>query len=513
MTSPPLFSRRMQVLLLGLALAIGAVLRFSGLHEGIPFSPGVDEPEILERAVRMMKTGDFHPHFFDYPGLYIYIQFLTATARFLVGSMQGLWANLDAASLADFYGWGRAVTAAFGTATILLVYRAGSRISPLAGLLAAALFAVQSMHVRESRFVLTDVPMTFFITLTWVLALRAYEQPTLRAFAWAGVAAGLAAATKYNGGVAIMLPMIVLLAGAGDWRWRLRALALVLAGAALAFLFGAPYTVLALPEFLNAFAYLSHMYAEGIWPPEPAWTIYLKHLRNNFSIPGLLAAAAGIVLMGRSLWRALRASASLAWTSAVLFVLMYFWMIASQRLTYGRYVIPLLPFLSVLAGGALAWVIEALRVRLPQPRLAASAGALLLVTVAWVPVANALTSLRNIRKVATEELAYHWILANIPARTKVGIETRGVLLNPEQYDVTYLKRLISHDFPHYQAQGFEYLIASSQSFGVALYSTPREADAAEQYVALFARLEPVKTFVPTGDHPGAEWRIYRVPGQ
>ncbi|MCR4373524.1 MAG: phospholipid carrier-dependent glycosyltransferase, partial [Acidobacteria bacterium] len=361
--TPLLQSRRSHLMVLSLLVAIGGALRFTALGQGIPFALGVDEPEIIERSVRMMKSGDFHPHFFDYPGLYIYIQFLVACARFVVGGIGGLWANLNEAAPAEFYLWARAVTATLGTLTILLVYRAGRRISPLAGVLSAAIFAVQSMHVRESHFVLTDVPTTFFVALTWVLALRAHERLTTRAFFWAGIAAGLAAATKYNGGVAILLPLLVLLLSTGNWRWRLRAAAVVILGAAGSFLAGAPYTVLALPEFLNAFAYLSHMYAVGPAPAEPGWVIYLKHLRLNFSVPGLIAAAIGLGLTLRALWRAPRANASVAWAMTASFTLIYFYMIAGQRLTYGRYLLPLLPFLCVLAGGALAWGIEAVHAR------------------------------------------------------------------------------------------------------------------------------------------------------
>ena len=67
------------------------------------------------------------------------------------------------------------------------------------------------MHVRESHFVLTDVPMTFVVTLTLVLSLRAHERARSRAFVPRASRSGLAAATKYNGGVALLLPLLAVL--------------------------------------------------------------------------------------------------------------------------------------------------------------------------------------------------------------------------------------------------------------------------------------------------------------
>ena len=73
---------------LALALLVAAMLRFWALPQGVPFSVGVDEPEVMERAVRMMKSGDFNPHFFDYPTLYMYVQALVAVFRFIFGAMR-----------------------------------------------------------------------------------------------------------------------------------------------------------------------------------------------------------------------------------------------------------------------------------------------------------------------------------------------------------------------------------------------------------------------------------------
>ena len=195
---------------LGLVLALlaAAMLRFWALPQGVPCCPGVDEPEVMERAVRMMKTGDFSPHFFDYPSLYMYVQAAVAVFRFVFGAMRGLWGGLAQAPTEEFYVWGRAVTAILGTATVWVVYRAGMRWGGRTALLAAVMVAVMPLHVRESHYVLTDVPATFLVMLTFLLSLRAHERSTVWSFALAGAAAGLAGATKYNGVLAVLMPLL-----------------------------------------------------------------------------------------------------------------------------------------------------------------------------------------------------------------------------------------------------------------------------------------------------------------
>ena len=92
-----------------LVLAVAAALRFWALGHGIPYALSVDEPEIVERALRMMKTGTLNPHFFDYGQLLIYIQFLVSVVRFIAGSVTGAWDSLAQVTSDSFYLWGRAV--------------------------------------------------------------------------------------------------------------------------------------------------------------------------------------------------------------------------------------------------------------------------------------------------------------------------------------------------------------------------------------------------------------------
>jgi hypothetical protein len=108
-------------LALTVVLIAAAVLRFWAIGRGIPYAVQLDEPEIVERAFNMMRSGSLHPHFFDYPSLSIYLQLAVSIARFLAGAVSGEWSSLGQATGGSFYLWGRAVIAMLGVATVLLV--------------------------------------------------------------------------------------------------------------------------------------------------------------------------------------------------------------------------------------------------------------------------------------------------------------------------------------------------------------------------------------------------------
>ncbi len=336
---------RQSMITLVIILALAALLRFVGIGSGIPFNIGVDEPEIMDRAVRMMKTGDFNPHFFDYPGLYFYAQLGVACLRFLVGATTGQWASLDQVHSADFYLWGRALTALLGTLTVVLVYLAGMRWGTRSAALAAGLMAVMPLHVRESHYVLTDVPATFFVALTLLLTLRAHERERAVDFAWAGAAAGLAAATKYPGALSLLLPMVAVWMTLGTKPSRLVGSLAAVGGFGAAFLAAAPYTLLDLPAFLNGYAHLAGYYSTTA-PSEPAGVTYFKHLSRSMAWPAFLLVLTGL---GLGAVRAIRGPGRVRWTITVVFPIVYFYFLSGQTLVYGRYLLPLLPFVCLLA--------------------------------------------------------------------------------------------------------------------------------------------------------------------
>ncbi len=333
-------------------LAVAAGLRLWNLTAGLPYSVGVDEPQVVDRAVAMMHTGDYHPHFFDYPGLFIHTQLVVAVARFLLGVVAGEYRALDHFTAIEFYPTARFVTACLGVATVWLTARVGARWGRRESLIGALVMAVMPMHVRESHYALTDVPVTFLVTLTLLATLRAHERPTLWRFAQAGAAAGLAAATKYNGGLVVLLPLLAVWPSWTDAVTRVRAYVLVVGTATSAFLLTAPYTVLDLPTFLREFARLHSEYNRSV-PPTPPWLVYAKHLRLNFGWPALVAALAGVALSVVRLVRSRDEGGRLRWLLLLAFPVVYFWMLSGRSLIFGRYLLPLVPMLCVLCG--IAW--------------------------------------------------------------------------------------------------------------------------------------------------------------
>ena len=67
---------------LAVVMAAGFLLRVWNLGSGIPFAVGIDEPAIMTTVVRILKSGNFNPHFFEYPTGYIYVQLGTASRHF-----------------------------------------------------------------------------------------------------------------------------------------------------------------------------------------------------------------------------------------------------------------------------------------------------------------------------------------------------------------------------------------------------------------------------------------------
>ena len=132
----------------------------------------------MSRALAFAK-GDLNPHNFLYPSFYFYALFtwegltaLLAVATRAVASVGAFQREFFLDPTRVFVA-GRLLTALLGAATVVVTGLLGSRVaSRLVGPLAALLLAVAPLHVLNSHYVKHDVPVTFLI----VLAYLAYDR-------------------------------------------------------------------------------------------------------------------------------------------------------------------------------------------------------------------------------------------------------------------------------------------------------------------------------------------------
>jgi 4-amino-4-deoxy-L-arabinose transferase-like glycosyltransferase len=377
--------------------------------------------------------------------------------------------------------------------------------------LAAGLLAVMPMHVRESHFVLTDVPATFFVTLRLLLSLRAHEHPRVRAFAWAGAAAGLAGATKYPGALSIVLPPVAPWMTPGARPSRLAAVLAIAGAAGCAFLLAAPYTVLDLPAFLNGYAHLASYYSAAP-PADPIWSVYLKHLRNGLGLPAYVLLVAGVVLAAV---RSVRGPGRVRWTLALLFPVLYFGFLSRETLVFGRDLMPMIPFACLLVSAAVVSGVSLLR-RFDIPRTVRTAliGGLT-VAALFPPALQAVDWDGMISRTGTVRQAYAWILQNVPKGSKVAIETRELLLPADSYRTMNVPQLVLDNrspggYDAFVEQGFEYIVASSRSYGRALQQRQTATAQYDAYMRLFEESHELVRFSPDATHPGPEIRIFAL---
>jgi len=482
-----------------------AALRLWHIGAGIPYAVGPDEPQVMNRVVHMMKTGDFNPHFFDWPTLTFYLNLAVSCLTFLAGAMRGAWSHLDQVSAADLFLAGRQFTALAGAATVAVTFVAGRRWGSPVALIAAGLMAVIPGHVRESHFVLTDVPTALLTTLALWLALRAHERQTWAAFVWAGLSVGLAASSKYNGAIAIVMPLVVVFGSRGGVALMMQRTVVVLGSMAVGFFAGTPYAVLDLPAFLNDYARLAASFARERGG-DPGWWIYTKHLSSNLAWPAFVAALAGLVLAGR---QAVTGPERVRAWMIVAFAAVYFTVMARSYQIYGRYMLPLYPVLCICAGiGVMALVRLLPRLRLPAVSRLVASGAIIAVVLV-MPVVHGIGFSRSLGQQSTVDLAYRWIRANVAPGAKVIVEA-GAMHLPPQYPSEHVRMLTMRSLGEYQRDGARYLVAASADFQATLVDPNANPEAFASYRDLLGGAAEVAAFDPSDKVSGPRLRIFQI---
>lgn len=408
-------------LLLMAILGAAAVARFWGLTFGLPHPAARPDEEAVSAMAGGYYLGYFEQTDFTYPPLFILA--VAATLWFVFRALPAKLPRLNIRlGLADPSTSAqrivaRVLSAAAGVVSVWLLFRIGARLfGRPAAFVAAAFLALAFLHVRDSHFGVTDVPMTCMVLVGFLAIVKLSESGSRRDLVGAGILTGLAVATKYNAALLVLPAGFAILSDPLQRPIRERLVRLVGFGAMMlaAFLIVCPFSVLSHEKFLADLADVSRHLAGGHGPDlGRGWTYHLTTtLRYGLGMPLLAAGILGLPLM---LWREGRRGVLVA-----LFPVAYYALIGSGRTVFARYILPAVPFLCLTAGYLVATTAAAVTNYLQRPAWRIPLTTVITAAVLLPSLLSVIAFDRLIAREDSRVLARRWIEARFAPGTTIG---------------------------------------------------------------------------------------------
>jgi 4-amino-4-deoxy-L-arabinose transferase-like glycosyltransferase len=253
-------------------IVLALVLRLGGISHGFPFIFHPDESTVVRSALAIRF--DTNPGHFDWPHLYIYLNYLVYMVFAFVRDLLVTYNLKDVAAgflpaIWDegiiFYLITRIMTALFGAFTLIPVYLAGKKLfNEKVGLLSAFGYATFQSQVWYSHYTMPDTAMVFFLSWGIYYCAKILTEKDFANYVLAGFFFGLSASTKYNGGMGVLLvplahllgPLYAKLSESAEKRCFgvFNTFALLFSSAlftVLGFVIGTPYSVLDYKNFIR----------------------------------------------------------------------------------------------------------------------------------------------------------------------------------------------------------------------------------------------------------------------
>jgi len=404
-------------------LFFALIVRYYHTKIGLPYLYYWDEPQTASTALHIMKSGDLNPHFFAYGSMMIYANLLvdilhyfslmghSHTAESFLTNINDIQINTDTGwrwtiSHPSFYHWNRVLSALMGVGTVFVTFLIGRlAFNRWIGLIAAAFLAILPFHVIRSAWVSTDSPVTFFVLLVVLFSLLFIKSHKLSYFILSLVFAGVAIATKYNSGLAVLIPFISLLwlyfkskESVKSYMWFL-----VPTIPIAVFLMIMPYAIIDLPTFLRHvggeirhYKVLGQGYGHTSSPGLEHLKFQLLQFYSNIGFFNGVMIGLGIAgILFRPLF-----------IFTLMMPLLYISYMIGTKVNYHRNFVQVYPFLALLfASGfyVLYSIIEKVRIRLEwQKAWIAPLAVAIVVLLFLVPQASSTYALAKMEKKARD---------------------------------------------------------------------------------------------------------------
>ncbi len=520
----------------GSIVLAGVALRLWNVTWGLP---GFGEEGIPLRTSYEMWNGanggfDFSPSTFVYPAFTFYLQFLIQTVHYLIGSLVGSYHGAESfrqvwtSDPTSFVIIGRITSILFDAGSILLAYSIGKRhLSAAAGIVAAAFVAVNPLHIQEAHWINVDTPLTFFVLLTLYFTYRLAFERDRKWYIAAGIGIGLATATKYNGGLLILLLLTGHLLSAKSLREAIfslksRSLLVALALIGLVFAVSNPYILLRFGDFVRSFSAVeTHMAMGHLGLDKNTSTVsyyFLDSLPRSIGWPLVILCIISITVL-----LVKRERKSLLLLS---FPFYYLCTVGSWAMRADRYIFPVVPILLIISAVGL-WQIsdelfKGIREKTSgsnqtpkiQPHIVAGILAALLIVV---PASSTLKYQHQLALPETQVVTTQWIKQHLPPKSAIATGPFGIDLENEDYrvlEIPFNAGGTEKTFGFYDTRWYEdcdLVVTSDYDYGRYLQDPVRFHDILKFYDTLQSKWSLVYSVAPGDSLNGPTFWLYRPP--
>ena len=513
------YSHFLDLLLLA---ALASMLRLWGVGFDLPNLYHRDEAKYVTIPLKILKSGDYNPQFFNYPTFFFYLLSLAYILYFLYMASRGRLGSLDGlilpeqvlpnvvgrATMPSQFLLGRGIVALSGVLTVLLVYWiARKAYGRRAGFLAALLFSFSPTHVRNSHFIAPDVTMVLLVMASFAFSHEVWLKGSRRDYLLAGFLAGLAISTKYNA-YPILVPLLVAHFLRREGRaWIDTEILLAALLCAVGFFLGTPYAFLDLPAFLNGLAFEVRHYATlgdpGI-EGQNALLWYGSYLIRTEGLTPLLAVLEAV--------RGLRARSHevllLLSFPAVYLVLVSFSVVKNDRTVLG-----IIPFLTILAGVFLDRAIAFLQTQTAKTKLSSvltwlCAAVAFLLAISW-PASRALQINVRFTQEDVRTQVTQWMEAEVAPGSRIVGEYYSPLLVHSVHHFRWVDRATDQPIEWYEKNA-DYVVFVENRYGGFYLDPSRYPAEIAAYEAMFTQFTLVKEFQGGALGNPCHARVYRV---
>ncbi len=354
---------KIEYLLLMIILGLALIVRLIGIGKGLPYLHHYDEPFVASRALLMLKEGDFNPHWFQYPGLMIYLNMIVDVLHYLYlmgkdATFTGLkdlivdnptsvqkGGFIWTISHPSFFLWNRGIIALMGTICIYFTYLIGKKLasSSTAGLVGASLLAFSATMVEHSRYITPNLSGVLFVLGTVYYAIQFNSDKKNIYLILSLIFSGLAISTKYNFALCLIAPIASYCMNFKQFKIDIISGSVIcITVSVLVFLIVNPFTIIDLKQFLADMGKQVKHYksGHGSHTIEPGLT-HFKFQINEFY------RDFGGVLLGLSLIGAVTSLKQKKGWLLMFFVATYMLYMVRQKVDFHRNFLVIYPFITI----------------------------------------------------------------------------------------------------------------------------------------------------------------------